>query len=106
ALPEEREEMLRYLRQTMVNAFERCRYPEAGPVHLNFPFRDPLALEEVEGFSPPEGFDLSSFISSVKPAPAMEIGLAKVRSNSFVTDMLKTTRGVIVVGANQPDDPE
>ncbi|MGF1481424.1 MAG: 2-succinyl-5-enolpyruvyl-6-hydroxy-3-cyclohexene-1-carboxylic-acid synthase [Cyanophyceae cyanobacterium] len=35
--------MLRYLRQTLVQAWERSLYPLSGPVHLNLPFRDPLA---------------------------------------------------------------
>jgi len=34
---------LSYLRQTLIQAWERSLYPVAGPVHLNCPFRDPLA---------------------------------------------------------------
>jgi 2-succinyl-5-enolpyruvyl-6-hydroxy-3-cyclohexene-1-carboxylate synthase len=42
AVPEATEPMLRYLRQTMVQAYERALSPQAAPVHLNAPFRDPL----------------------------------------------------------------
>ena len=35
--------LLRYLRQTIIHAWERTQWPEPGPVHLNAPFRDPLA---------------------------------------------------------------
>lgn len=35
--------LLRYLRQTLVQAWQRSRYPIPGPVHLNCPLRDPLA---------------------------------------------------------------
>lgn len=36
-------EMLRYARQTMVQAWRRSQFPQKGVVHLNCPFRDPLA---------------------------------------------------------------
>lgn len=35
--------MLRYWRQTAIHAWERSLYAVPGPVHLNLPFRDPLA---------------------------------------------------------------
>ena len=35
--------MLSYLRQTVVHAWERTIFPVPGSVHLNIPFRDPLA---------------------------------------------------------------
>ena len=34
---------LNYLRQTVIHAWERAISPAAGAVHLNLPFRDPLA---------------------------------------------------------------
>jgi 2-succinyl-5-enolpyruvyl-6-hydroxy-3-cyclohexene-1-carboxylate synthase len=35
--------LLRYLRQTLVQAWRQSLHPAPGPVHLNCPFRDPLA---------------------------------------------------------------
>ena len=35
--------LLRYLRQTLVQAWRQALSPTPGPVHLNCPFRDPLA---------------------------------------------------------------
>ena len=35
--------MLKYLRQTLIHAWERSQFPVGGVVHLNLPFRDPLA---------------------------------------------------------------
>ena len=34
---------LAYLRQTIIQAWERAIFPYNGPVHLNFPFSEPLA---------------------------------------------------------------
>lgn len=46
ALPETDQRMLDYLRQTLVHAVERACKQNPGPVHLNFPFRDPLHPQE------------------------------------------------------------
>ena len=43
ALPSPNMGMLAYLRQTVIHSWERCLNPIQGPVHLNIPFRDPLA---------------------------------------------------------------
>lgn len=43
ALPEVAIAPLRYLRQTIVSAWQQAHGPIAGPLHLNCPFRDPLA---------------------------------------------------------------
>lgn len=43
AVPEPTLPLLAYLRQTVAEACRRTRQPQAGPVHLNAPFRDPLA---------------------------------------------------------------
>ncbi len=85
---------LDYLRQTVVQAWRRSLEPGRGPVHLNLPFRDPLApvsdgttLEAL----PPD------FFTVVAPAPAPTISLP-------LPDL--PPLGVIVVGVAAPPDPE
>ena len=43
SLPETDPTMLSYLRQTLSHAWKRSQFPISGPVHLNIPFREPLA---------------------------------------------------------------
>ena len=43
AVPETSAPRLAYLRQSLVHAVDRCLVGDPGPVHLNVPFRDPLA---------------------------------------------------------------
>ncbi|HTX65926.1 MAG TPA: 2-succinyl-5-enolpyruvyl-6-hydroxy-3-cyclohexene-1-carboxylic-acid synthase [Opitutaceae bacterium] len=98
AVPEASPGRLRYLRQTVVHAFERTRYPVAGPVHLNVPFRDPLPPV-------PDGLtgrlrrslDARAFFAQVAPPTP-----ARPRA---VFSPPPTRRGLIVVGPAQPADP-
>ena len=43
ATPEPNIEMLAYLRQTIIKAWQRTMFPVQGVVHINLPFREPLA---------------------------------------------------------------
>jgi len=99
ALPEAREPLLRYLRQTVAHACSRSVYPVAGPVHLNVPFRDPLAPipdDTTAGFS--AGIDwLRFFAHNTAPSGVEPL----TRAPALATDV----HGLIVVGAVQPRDP-
>jgi 2-succinyl-5-enolpyruvyl-6-hydroxy-3-cyclohexene-1-carboxylate synthase len=100
ALPEATEPRLRYLRQTTMHAVERALQPVAGPVHLNAPFRDPLAPTEDGGLasSIASTMDWSLFFQHVEPPLSTTI-LATIPT--FSCDV----HGVIVAGPAQPGDP-
>ncbi len=96
SVPEAALPALRYLRQMLVHATERSLFPVAGPVHLNMPFRDPLApiadgrAEKLEGKIGEEFFaEVSWAFRSV----------AKITSASRLRG-----RGLIIAGQTQPKD--
>ncbi len=61
-------DLLRAFRQMLVHAYRRCLEPQRGPVHLNLPFRDPLAPTwDKEGCRLPE--DLFPHKPPEKPSP-------------------------------------
>ncbi len=95
--------LLRYLRQTVLHAWERCLRPGPGPVHLNAPFRDPLPpledglagklrgrIDEAEFFAVLPGQPLVPPVAAEEP-PA---GGAE----------LQGMHGLIVAGPAQPPD--
>jgi 2-succinyl-5-enolpyruvyl-6-hydroxy-3-cyclohexene-1-carboxylate synthase len=99
ALPEAREPLLRYLRQTAAHACARSVHPAAGPVHLNVPFRDPLAPvadETTAGFA--AGIDWERFFSHCAAPSGVE---PLSRAPALAADV----HGLIVVGPAQPRDP-
>ena len=99
AVPEPSESRLRYLRQTVVQAHARTLGPEAGPVHLNAPFRDPLppiADDTAAKFA--TGFDWEAFFAEVAPPAECSLSAAVP---PFSTDV----HGLIVAGPAQPADP-
>jgi 2-succinyl-5-enolpyruvyl-6-hydroxy-3-cyclohexene-1-carboxylate synthase len=105
ALPESRLEMLRYLRQTLVHAWERLVRPWAGPVHLNFPLREPLAPVAVEGFAGPGSKELAALVEEVIEPQWLSIQMGGRTLNAPVKGILAAKAGVIVAGCgNRPNE--
>ncbi len=113
AVPEARLELLRYVRQTVLHAYERTLAPAAGPVHLNAPFRDPLApaadgaAEKLEA-----GFETEAFFAHLQTAnvagsgvPAVALAKAGNPALQLPDEWTRIARGVIVGGPSQPADP-
>lgn len=99
ALPVASEPLLRYLRQTLSHAYLRTLGPTPGPVHLNAPFRDPLAPEDDGSLAHwPADFDWATFLGRLTPP---QPGLLDSVLPRISTDV----HGVIVAGAAQPADP-
>ena len=101
ALPQANLAMLRYLRQNMIRAWQQSLFPVPGVVHLNVPFREPLApieqpLAEIEARFPADFFDAIANITDAEPvAPSMNLPW----------DSWLNKTGIIIAGLAQPTDP-
>ncbi|MBD2441456.1 2-succinyl-5-enolpyruvyl-6-hydroxy-3-cyclohexene-1-carboxylic-acid synthase [Nostoc sp. FACHB-110] len=98
AIPSADQEMLAYLRQTIIYAWEKAQTPTPGPVHLNIPFRDPLAPL-------PDGTNLQlnpeEFFAAVKNTISTTYSPLPILSQWQQCD-----RGIIIAGVAQPQNPQ
>jgi len=99
ALPGAAEPLLAYLRQTLAHAFGRTLHPTPGPVHLNAPFRDPLA-PVADGTAEPAAaaVDWDAFFDFVAPPAGIECAAP-------LPSLGPDVHGIIVAGPAQPADP-
>ena len=105
ALPSLDMGMLGYLRQTVMYAWERTLFPTPGSVHLNIPFRDPLApipdgAVETRNFASP----LEDFFANCQPSVAT-FNLQPTTFNP-IQEWRQCDKGIIIAGTAQPRLPE
>src|SRR5216684_3524158 len=108
ALPEATNTALRYIRTIAVRAAASVQANPAGPVHLNFPFREPLTPEPIPGQSLPPiaQRDLVAWQGRPDNAPFVEVREAPLdvpaaTTMGYLMDMVRgARRGLIIVGPN------
>ncbi|MGD1917675.1 MAG: 2-succinyl-5-enolpyruvyl-6-hydroxy-3-cyclohexene-1-carboxylic-acid synthase [Pleurocapsa sp.] len=102
ALPEADIGMLCYLRQNIVQAWEQSLFPIPGVIHLNLPFRKPLApIVQPEIAQLKTKFVAKDFFSAVTSSVLI--------SSSHITvpiDNWRQKSGIIIAGLAQPKDPQ
>ncbi|WP_035994436.1 2-succinyl-5-enolpyruvyl-6-hydroxy-3-cyclohexene-1-carboxylic-acid synthase [Leptolyngbya sp. KIOST-1] len=104
AVPVATEPMLRYLRQTLGQAWGRSLYPVPGPVHLNCPLRDPLApMADDSAVGLKQVLD-EGFLATVA-APARTAGEYSLAVTPLLEIWRTCDRGLIVAGPAQPVEP-
>jgi 2-succinyl-5-enolpyruvyl-6-hydroxy-3-cyclohexene-1-carboxylate synthase len=101
AVPVASREMLDYLRQAVAHAVERTQWPNPGPVHLNVPFRDPLApVDDGSATAVRESLDGERFFAHLSPPSRPSTDLAAQLADFPAS----AERGLIVAGPAQPAD--
>lgn len=98
AVPEPNLRLLAYLRQTIAQACTQTLRPEPGPVHLNAPFRDPLAPVENDSAKP-----LASALDEAFFAHLMPVAPVAPAPVAWVPPV--TGRGLIIAGEDTCADP-
>jgi 2-succinyl-5-enolpyruvyl-6-hydroxy-3-cyclohexene-1-carboxylate synthase len=82
AIPSLELPMLAYLRQTLIHAWERALYPVSGVVHLNLPFREPLApIPQPDAQTLVHTFNTDSFFASVTPLQESGVRLPRASAD-------------------------
>src|SRR5713101_3047089 len=96
ALPEATNAALRYIRTLAARAVASVQAIPAGPVHLNFPFREPLTAEPIPGLllPPVEQRDLVAWQGRSDNAPYIEVHEAPPGAPAIATleNLLDTVR--------------
>ncbi len=102
-LPEASLPMLQYLRQNIIQSWSKAQFPYKGVVHLNLPFREPLAPTiQSEVMAQKAEFPLTDFFKHLSPNSQHKLA----SSSNFILQWQSSNRGIIIAGLAQPENPK
>lgn len=96
--------LLRYLRQTLIYAWERSQSPISGVVHLNIPFRDPLYpvyQPETEALKTVLTDDFFAQVNLSKKLISSDFN----SYNNYLKLWYNYSQGIIICGVDHPQNP-
>lgn len=100
APPENSAEMLRYARTVCARAVATAQRSPAGPVHLNFPFREPLVPE----LDRADLFELCERQEGFVNVQSGELGLREDQYKELAESLRGIRKGLIVCGPLEKDE--
>lgn len=90
--------MLCYLRQTIIHAWERSLFPSPGVVHLNLPFREPLApVLRTDADAVRSQFDYQKFFAVITP-PTFSFSNRVEEHLNLIEQWQSCQQGIIIAG--------
>ena len=102
ALPDVEHNLLAYLRQTLVHALQQSLQGNPGPVHLNFPFREPLSPDLTHQHTPVIAVDAMESAATVTTRLCEAVSVEAQLDSVALERLASHQRGLIVVGAVNP----
>jgi 2-succinyl-5-enolpyruvyl-6-hydroxy-3-cyclohexene-1-carboxylate synthase len=104
SLPYPEMKLLHYLRQTMITAWDNSLFPYRGVVHLNCPFREPLAPiieSEIEALFSQSDFD--NFFINIHSGDKELVGCKYL--STYLDHWLSINKGIIIAGVANSNYP-
>lgn len=99
--------MLNYLRQTVIHAWERVLFPTPGAVHLNMPFRDPLApLKQGDTSQLTDILQIDHFFAIFNHNTHTRAFNQSPQYLGYWQEWQNCQQGIIIAGSAQPQEAE
>lgn len=102
SLPEAKISAFAYVRQILLQAYEKALAPDPGPVHLNIPFEEPLDPKEDASFKGfVEELERESLFDHTFPPILSKAAIGDADLELVFKTLLQEQKGLILVGSLQ-----